>query len=174
MSDFDQRRGRFLVSCNPALLDHAAINEFFGTTEMSWCSPLDEEAMKVCLSNSLCLGVYLEATTDPLPDSTTAPRPTQIGLARMITDRCTIVYLTDVYIKPEYRHEGLGSWLIDCVHGFLRSMPNLRKALLVADTPNGEIYYGKKLGTERLEQGKGGHYTLVKYGPAFQGRDEEQ
>ncbi len=35
----------------------------------------------------------------------------QIGSARVITDRAVIAYLADVFVVPEYRGKGLGTWL---------------------------------------------------------------
>jgi len=40
---------------------------------------------------------------------------TQIGFARVITDRATYGYLADVYVLDAYRGQGLGRWLVDCI-----------------------------------------------------------
>ena len=37
------------------------------------------------------------------------------GLVRVITDLATFAYLCDVYVLPEMRGRGLGTWLMECV-----------------------------------------------------------
>ncbi len=39
----------------------------------------------------------------------------QIGLARLITDYATFVYVCDVFVLDEFRGQGLGVWLMECV-----------------------------------------------------------
>lgn len=38
----------------------------------------------------------------------------QIGLARLVSDRATFAWLADVYVHPDYRGRGLGTWLVGC------------------------------------------------------------
>ncbi len=40
---------------------------------------------------------------------------TQIGFARVVSDRATIAYLGDVFVLPEFRGRALGKWLMECV-----------------------------------------------------------
>jgi GNAT superfamily N-acetyltransferase len=53
------------------------------------------------IRNSLCFGVFHHGR--------------QIGFARVITDRATYGYLADVYILEEFRGQGLGKWLVECI-----------------------------------------------------------
>jgi GNAT superfamily N-acetyltransferase len=39
-----------------------------------------------------------------------------IGFARVVTDYSTFAWLCDVYIHPDYRGNGLGVWLMECVY----------------------------------------------------------
>ncbi|UCC78483.1 MAG: GNAT family N-acetyltransferase [Candidatus Zixiibacteriota bacterium] len=39
-----------------------------------------------------------------------------IGFARIVTDYSTFAWLCDVYVHPDYRGNGLGVWLMDCVY----------------------------------------------------------
>ena len=50
--------------------------------------------------NSLCFGLY-------------APDGQLVGFARSVTDLATFAWLCDVYIAPEARGRGLGTWLAD-------------------------------------------------------------
>jgi N-acetylglutamate synthase-like GNAT family acetyltransferase len=58
-----------------------------------------------------------------------------VGVARVVTDRSTYGYLTDVVIAADRRGEGLGRWLIECVleHRDLQSLRRL--ALLTSEAP---------------------------------------
>ena len=39
-----------------------------------------------------------------------------IGFARIVTDYSTFAWLCDVYVHPDYRGNGLGVWLLECVY----------------------------------------------------------
>jgi GNAT superfamily N-acetyltransferase len=39
-----------------------------------------------------------------------------IGFARVVTDYSTFAWLCDVYVHPDYRANGLGVWLMECVY----------------------------------------------------------
>lgn len=44
-----------------------------------------------------------------------------VGCARVVTDFVSVAYLTDVFILPEHRGRGVGSWMMEC----LMSHPDL-------------------------------------------------
>ncbi|EXJ54186.1 hypothetical protein A1O7_09523 [Cladophialophora yegresii CBS 114405] len=68
-------------------------------------------------------------------------QPSLIGFARLITDRVTFAYLTDVYTLPEWQGQGLGKWLISCVQEVVEDMPHLRRSMCV-------VGHGKERGIE--------------------------
>jgi GNAT superfamily N-acetyltransferase len=39
----------------------------------------------------------------------------QAGFARVVTDYATFAWLCDVFILPQYRQDGLGKWLVECI-----------------------------------------------------------
>ncbi|SHO54601.1 acetyltransferase [Vibrio quintilis] len=55
--------------------------------------------MQKAIANSLCFGVYKDSGE-------------QVGFARMITDKATFAYLSDVFISETHRGAGLSKWLI--------------------------------------------------------------
>ena len=61
-------------------------------------------------------------------------RGKQIGFARVVTDRATVSYLCDVVIADEFRGQGLGTWLLQCIleHPELRGT---RLDLFTKDAP---------------------------------------
>lgn len=93
------QRGRFLVSTDPSLLDIAAIHDFL--THCYWAQGISKELVGRSINGSLCFGLY--------------DGRTQIGFARVITDRATFAYLADVYILEQYRRQGLGTWMMECI-----------------------------------------------------------
>ena len=40
---------------------------------------------------------------------------TPVGCARVLTDFVTTAYLADVFIDSEYRGQGAGSWMMECI-----------------------------------------------------------
>jgi GNAT superfamily N-acetyltransferase len=92
-------RDGFTVSTDPARLDVDAVHAFLTTTY--WCEGIPREVVERSLRGSLCFGLYTGVG--------------QIGLARVITDGATFAYLCDVYVLPEHRGLGLGTWLMECV-----------------------------------------------------------
>lgn len=161
------KRDPYLITTDPTLLDHTAINEAFSSPALGWAMPLPPADLALMLSQSLNLAVY--DTTVPNPTDPSKPR--QIGLARMVTDSTTIAYLTDVYIHPEYQGKGLGHWLIECTREWTKLMPYLRRVALVASEGVGEEYYGRVLGTHRVEEEGIAHRIVTTKGPGLQGWD---
>jgi GNAT superfamily N-acetyltransferase len=114
---FHERDG-FTVSTDPARLDVAAIYDFL-YNKSYWAQGVPFEVVKKALANSLSFGLYAGAE--------------QIGLARVITDRATYLYLCDVYVLESRRGHGLGRWLIECVVAHPELQGLRRMSLVTAD-----------------------------------------
>lgn len=95
-------RGEYLISTDRARLDIKAIHEFLSTASY-WAVGRDTETVQRSIDNSFPFGLY-EGTT-------------QIGFARVVTDRATFAWLADVFILPEYRGRGLSKWLMEVIIG---------------------------------------------------------
>jgi len=93
------QRGTYTVSTDPGRLDAVAVHAFLTTSY--WATDIPLELVERSLSGSLCFGLYT-------PEG-------QVGLVRVITDKATFAYMSDVYVLPEHRGQGLGRWLVDCV-----------------------------------------------------------
>lgn len=150
-------RDGFLISTDPALVSLEALNDAFDSDQLYWAKRLPLEELKVMVDNSVCLGVYTQQTGD-------SPR-SMIGFARIITDRVTMAYLSDVYILPEYQNIGLGSWLMDCVKEWTDPMPHMRQLVLISREGRNEQYYEKKLSTGRIEESGKGYRFFSRIGP---------
>jgi len=82
------------INTDPALLDHRLIFQWLAAK-----SP-DARHLALALSSSLCFGLYRNER--------------QIGFARIVTDMAETAVIRDLYITPEYRFIGLGSWMLSC------------------------------------------------------------
>ncbi|CAG9418752.1 hypothetical protein NVI2019_PEGOAJLN_01655 [Providencia alcalifaciens] len=90
----------YLISTDKNRLDIHAIQHYL--TRSTWAKGIDVETVRLSIEHSLNFGVYRNEV--------------QIGFARLVTDYSTFAYLCDVYVLEEYRGQGLGKWLISCIH----------------------------------------------------------
>ena len=81
-----------LISSDPARLDLAAIHGFL-SQDSYWAKDIPRERVGRALANSICIGAYQDGR--------------QVGLVRVISDRATYAYLTDVYVAAELRGRGI-------------------------------------------------------------------
>ena len=130
------RRGNWLVSDDRARLDrtwiHAALARSY------WAREIPRALVERSIENSLCFGLYA------CDEGTESGR--QLGFARAITDRATFAYLADVVVREEARGQGLGRFLVECVHAH-PDLAGLRRWLLVTRDAHG-LY--RKLGWRAL------------------------
>ncbi|KAL5321282.1 hypothetical protein ACEPPN_012097 [Leptodophora sp. 'Broadleaf-Isolate-01'] len=150
------KRDEYIVSMDPSLIPIPKINDAFSSEHIYWAKPLPEEVMRETLQNSLCFGLYkVEADTEP---------PSFVGIARLVTDKTTFAYLTDVYIDPKFQGHGLGTWLVSCVQEVIEAMPHLRRSILfTGDWKRSVPFYEKIMDMEVVE-------TKVGEGVAFMER----
>jgi GNAT superfamily N-acetyltransferase len=92
-------RDRLTVTTDKARLDRSVIHAFLRTSY--WAENVPRSVVDKSIDNSLCFGL-LDADR-------------QIGFARVITDCATFAYLADVFVLPEHRGRGLGTWLLECI-----------------------------------------------------------
>ncbi len=94
-------RGEYSISCDPAKVDSDLVAGFLASSY--WAKGIPAATVERALKNSLCF-VLLH-------------NDSQVGFARVISDRATIAYLGDVFILPDHRGKGLSKWLMECVVG---------------------------------------------------------
>ena len=98
---YESRNGQYCISTNKALLNIECIHNYL-SSESYWAANIPKEIVIRSVENSLCFGLYVEDT--------------QIGFARIITDKTTFAYLADVFVLKEYRGKGLSKWLMQEIH----------------------------------------------------------
>ena len=118
-----ERRGDFEVSTDPTRLNRPVIHRFL-SEESYWARRIPSETVNRSIDHSLNFGLYEGAS--------------QIGFARVITDRATFAFIRDVFVFAEYRDRGLGTWLMEVV---LRhpDLQHLRRVML-ATRDAGALY----------------------------------
>ena len=90
----ERRCGEYVISDDPARFDADALHDFL-EVEGYWAAGRSREQTAEGAANSVVLGVY-------------APDGSMVGGARIVTDRASFGWLTDVYVLAEHRGRGLG------------------------------------------------------------------
>jgi GNAT superfamily N-acetyltransferase len=101
------RRGEYVISTDKRRLDIRKVHEFLSTAYWSQNVPL--ATVERAIENSMVFGLYHGMQ--------------QAGMARIITDRATFAYVSDVFILEPHRGQGLGQWLMRVV----RDHPELQR-----------------------------------------------
>lgn len=98
---YEDRRGEFLLSTDPGLMDAREVHAFL--TQSYWAPEIPLEVVRRSIEGSLCFAVH-----------DTAGAPARLaGFARVITDRATFAYLADVFVTEPYRGRGLSTWMME-------------------------------------------------------------
>jgi GNAT superfamily N-acetyltransferase len=87
----------FIFSDKKELLNIEAIHHYL-SVESYWAKNIPLETVKRSIANSLCFGIYKNQE--------------QVGFARWVTDKATFAWLCDVYVKENYRGQGLSKKLM--------------------------------------------------------------
>jgi GNAT superfamily N-acetyltransferase len=94
-------RDGYTISSDPARLDLGVIHEFLSTCY--WAEGIPLEMVRKSIEHSINFGVYHDASAS------------QVGYARVITDRATFGYLGDVFVIEDHRGRGLSKFLMECI-----------------------------------------------------------
>ena len=92
-------RGTYVVSTDKTRIDVAAVHAFL--TNTYWSPGIPIETVRRAIAGALCFGIYHGAE--------------QVGFARVITDRATYAYLSDVYVLDAHRGRGLATWMMEVI-----------------------------------------------------------
>jgi GNAT superfamily N-acetyltransferase len=92
-------RDGYVVSTDRSRIDVAAVHAFLATSY--WSPGIPEEVVRRAIAGAICFGIYRDAE--------------QVGFARVITDRATYAYLSDVFVVEAHRGRGLAKMLMDVI-----------------------------------------------------------
>ena len=120
----ERRCGDYVISDDPARFDADAMHDFL-EVEGYWATGRRREQTAEAAANSVVLGVY-------------GPDGSMVGGARIVTDRATFGWLTDVYVLAEHRGLGLGRAVVAaaCEHPAVAGV----KRLLLRTADAHELY----------------------------------
>ncbi len=144
------RRASHLVSDDPGRIDLDVVHGYLARSY--WAAGIPRELVERSLAHSLVFGLY--------ECSNGSGGERQIGFARVITDRATFAYLGDVFVLEEARGQGLGKFLVECVHAH-PELQGLRRWLLVTRDAHG--LYGPHGWRALAEPGR--HMEIVRRDP---------
>lgn len=113
MSD-EWLRSSFLITTNVDKLDFEIIHRLL-TTETYWAQDRSLEIVRRSFENSLSFVIF---KNDEI-----------VGWARVVSDFATFAWLADVFIRKEYRGQGLSKWLMKVIIAH-PDLQNLRRFLL--------------------------------------------
>lgn len=108
---YESSNGDYCISTDINKLNIDAIHQYL-SLESYWAAGISKAVVEKSILNSLCFGVYFNNS--------------QVGFARLITDKATFAYLGDVFIFSNHRGKGLGKWLVQTIHAH-PELQNLRR-----------------------------------------------
>jgi GNAT superfamily N-acetyltransferase len=122
------RVNTYEISTDPSRLQLGAIHAYL--TRSYWSPGIPKDVVATAIANSLCFGLYLRET------DASGRGDTQVGFARVVTDKASFAYLADVYVLEEHRGQGLSKRLVERVlaHPELQGM---RRFLLATRDAHG-------------------------------------
>lgn len=118
-SDRYERLG-YRISSDVAEMDVDAVHAFLRRSY--WAPGVSREVIERSLQGALCFGLFKDGA--------------QVGLARVITDRATFAYLSDVYVLEEHRGQGLALWLVQVILAH-PDLQGLRRFMLATKDAHG-------------------------------------
>ena len=93
------RDREILVSTDPTRLD---VDVIHGCLSQSyWAAGVPRETVERSIRHSICFGAFEEGR--------------QVGFARVISDRATYAYVSDVFVLPSHRGRSIGKRLMACI-----------------------------------------------------------
>jgi GNAT superfamily N-acetyltransferase len=116
----DLTHGQYRITTDPKRLDLDAIHAFLSRS--FWAEGIPKKTMAKAIANSLNFGLF--------------DGKTQVGFARVVTDKATYAYLCDVYVLESHRARGLGKWLMETVMAH-PDLQGLRRFQLVTRDAHG-------------------------------------
>jgi len=121
MKHLEERRDGYRVSTNPEHFDIDAIHAYL--TRSYWAEGISRDLVARAVAGSLGFGLF-------------DGDDRQVGFARVITDRATFAYLSDVYVLEEHRGRGLSKWLVQVIQSH-PELQGLRRFVLATQDAHG-------------------------------------
>ena len=108
------------ISTDPSRLQLESIHAYL--TRSYWSPGIPKGVVARGIANSMCFGIYQGES--------------QVGFARVITDKASFAYLADVYVLEEHRGQGLSKRLVGEILAH-PELQGLRRVLLATADAHG-------------------------------------
>ncbi|WP_416148619.1 GNAT family N-acetyltransferase [Salipaludibacillus sp. HK11] len=128
-------KGNFMVSDDISLIDLDTV--FYLLSNTYWAADRKKEIIEKSMKNSISFGLY--------------DNQKQIGFARVVTDKAVFSWLLDVVINENYRRNGLGYWLMECI----LQHPEIKYTRFALATEDAHDFYKKFKFKERESMARG-------------------
>lgn len=92
-------RNQFTVSDALDKVDLDTLGDFLA--DAYWAANRSRHAIEKSIQHSIVFGMYTDGK--------------MVGFARVTTDRAVFGWISDVFIRSDYRGLGLGTWLMECL-----------------------------------------------------------
>lgn len=121
------KRNEFVISDDKSLIN---IDSIHGLLSKSyWAKDRTKDTIKKSVEGSIVFGVY--------------HKEIQVGFARVVSDKATFAWICDVIINEDFRGQGLGKWLMECVVNY-SDIKNTKQLLATRDAHGLYEKYGFK------------------------------
>ena len=116
-------RDGLLLSDDESLLDLPRIHHWL-SFESYWANGRDFDTVEKAFTFSYPIGVY--------------EGPTQVAVARIVSDCATFAWLCDVFVEEKFRGRGIGTWLAESSVAWAEK--NGIKRIILATRDAHEVY----------------------------------
>ncbi|GIN72672.1 N-acetyltransferase [Bacillus sp. J14TS2] len=116
-------KDNYLISDERNLIDLESVAQLLSSTY--WASNRTKETIIKSIDNSMTFGLY--------------EGDKQIGFARVISDKAVFSWILDVVIAENYRGNGIGQWLMECI----LSHPEIKHTKFALATLDAHDFYKK-------------------------------
>ena len=117
-------KGRFTISLEKKHVNIDTLHDML--SHSYWAKDRSREDVEKSVANSLCFSLLKDEE--------------QIGFARVLTDTMAYAIILDMIIREDFRGQGLGKWLVQCICDHPDVSP-LRQVLWTIDADD---FYRKK------------------------------
>lgn len=117
---YEYRRDGYLLSTDPGRIDVDYVHQKL--KDARWSAGVPRQVVVRAMASSLVFGLYRERQ--------------QVGFARVVTNRATFAFLTDVFIDDTWRGKGLSHIIMEGVTSH-PDLQGLRRLLLVTRDAHG-------------------------------------
>jgi len=126
MQPYEASSETYFITTDISKLDVNVIHRYL-SEESYWAQGIPKDIVEKAIQHSISFGLFYKDDANNL---------TQIGFARLVTDRATFAYLADVFVLKEYRGKGLSKWLMKIIQ-LHPELQNLRRWLLTTKDAHG-------------------------------------